>query len=165
MQAYLFSPEDGMANHRKKIRRQRKTPLSCGNSTGTNIKRAPKKQPTDRYHTSSYGRAIARACEIAFRMPPDWKRTFADRLHEGDTAELLAERAATRKAKSLRRSVWHRQWCWHPHQLRHIAGTRVRKQFGLEAARVVLGHRTMTVTQVYAEKNQEAAIQIMGQVG
>jgi site-specific recombinase XerC len=56
-------------------------------------------------------------------------------------------------------------YCWHPHQLRHNAGTKLRKEYGLEAAQVILGHRTLTVTQVYAERNVEAAQRIMLQVG
>jgi len=43
---------------------------------------------------------------------------------------------------------------WHPHQLRHNAATQLRKEYGLEAAQVILGHKTITVTQVYAEKNR-----------
>jgi site-specific recombinase XerC len=54
---------------------------------------------------------------------------------------------------------------WHPHQLRHTAATELRKTHGLEAAQVILGHRTLTVTQVYAEKNVAAAMSIMAAVG
>jgi integrase len=44
---------------------------------------------------------------------------------------------------------------WHPNQLRHNFATAVRKQHGLEAAQVLLGHSRADVTQVYAERNQE----------
>jgi integrase len=54
---------------------------------------------------------------------------------------------------------------WHPHQLRHTAATQLRKEFGLEAAQVILGHRTLSVTEIYAEKNIEAARAIMQAVG
>jgi integrase len=54
---------------------------------------------------------------------------------------------------------------WHPHQLRHTAATEFRKRFGLEAASVVLGHKTLNVTEVYAEKNVAAAQRIMAEVG
>ena len=30
---------------------------------------------------------------------------------------------------------------YHPHQFRHTAATRIRKELGLDAARAVLGHR------------------------
>ena len=58
-----------------------------------------------------------------------------------------------------------RQHRWHPHQLRHTAATELRKEFGLEAAQVILGHRTLTVTQLYAERNTKAAAAVMGRVG
>jgi integrase len=54
---------------------------------------------------------------------------------------------------------------WHPHQLRHNAATRLRKEFGLEAARVVLGHRSAAVTEIYAEIDHAKAAEIMMRVG
>jgi integrase len=54
---------------------------------------------------------------------------------------------------------------WHPHQLRHTFATRVRRDFGLEAARLMLGHSSMVVTQVYAEQDRQAASQIAAKVG
>lgn len=54
---------------------------------------------------------------------------------------------------------------WHPHQLRHTAATFLRKEYGLEAAQVILGQKTLTVTQVYAERNVAAAMRVMADVG
>lgn len=54
---------------------------------------------------------------------------------------------------------------WHPHQLRHNAATRLRRDFGLEVARVILGHTSSTVTEVYAELDFRKATDVMGQVG
>lgn len=54
---------------------------------------------------------------------------------------------------------------WYPHQLRHNAATWLRKEFGLEVARVVLGHRTAAVTEVDAEVDRARAIDVMGRVG
>lgn len=54
---------------------------------------------------------------------------------------------------------------WSPHQLRHTAATRIREQFGLEAAQVILGHSRADVTQIYAEANRKKAADIMGKVG
>lgn len=54
---------------------------------------------------------------------------------------------------------------WHPHQLRHNAATWLRKEFGLDAARCILGHRSTAVTEVYAEVDRQKAIEIMGLVG
>jgi integrase len=54
---------------------------------------------------------------------------------------------------------------WHPHQLRHNAATRLRKEFGLDVARVVLGHSSPAVTKVYAELDGAKAAEAMERVG
>lgn len=54
---------------------------------------------------------------------------------------------------------------WHPNQLRHTAGTQIRKQLGLEAAQVLLGHAKADVTQVYAERDLELAREIAAKFG
>jgi len=54
---------------------------------------------------------------------------------------------------------------WSPNQLRHAAATRIRKEMGIEAAQVVLGHRQLETTQVYAEVNQARAVEVMERLG
>jgi integrase len=54
---------------------------------------------------------------------------------------------------------------WHPNQLRHNAATRLRKEFGLDVARVILGHSSPVVTEVYAEVDREKALAVMEKVG
>lgn len=54
---------------------------------------------------------------------------------------------------------------WHPHQLRHNAATFLRKEFGIETTRVILGHRSAAITSVYAELDQTKAVQAIRQVG
>ncbi len=54
---------------------------------------------------------------------------------------------------------------WAPNQLRHLFATVVRKEHGLEAAQVLLGHARADVTQVYAERNEELAARVAEQVG
>jgi site-specific recombinase XerD len=54
---------------------------------------------------------------------------------------------------------------WHPNQLRHAKATELRKQHGLEAAQVVLGHARADVTQIYAERNVALAKEIAKQSG
>ena len=60
-----------------------------------------------------------------------------------------------REQRNKLRADWRRQHVWHPHQLRHNAATRLRKEFGLEAAQVILGHKTLAVTEVYAGRSVE----------
>ena len=54
---------------------------------------------------------------------------------------------------------------WSPNRLRHAAGMAIRKQYGLEAAQVTLGHATADVTQVYAERDLTLAAEIMRKIG
>lgn len=54
---------------------------------------------------------------------------------------------------------------WHPNQLRHTFATRVRKQHGLEAAQVLLGHSRADVTQIYVERNERLAAAVAAEIG
>jgi len=54
---------------------------------------------------------------------------------------------------------------WHPHQLRHTFATRVRKEFGLEVTRVLLGHTSPAVTAVYAEADRTLAASVVAKIG
>jgi integrase len=54
---------------------------------------------------------------------------------------------------------------WHPNQLRHNAGTRLRKEFGVDTARVVLGHSSPVVTEVYAELDRSKGIDAIAKIG
>lgn len=54
---------------------------------------------------------------------------------------------------------------WVPNQLRHTRLTEIRSRFGLEASRVVGGHREVGVTQIYAEQDQNLARQVMAEMG
>jgi integrase len=55
---------------------------------------------------------------------------------------------------------------WHPHRLRHSAATQIRREFGLEAARMVLGHSSALITDaIYAERDHNRTIEVMKQLG
>ena len=54
---------------------------------------------------------------------------------------------------------------WAPNQLRHSVGTKVRRAFGLDTAKAILGHSSVTPTQVYAEQDQAAAADAMLKIG
>ena len=53
---------------------------------------------------------------------------------------------------------------WHPHQLRHNPALFLRKEFGLETARIILGHRSAAITEVYAELDQQKALEAIVRV-
>jgi len=73
------------------------------------------------------------------------KRQYEPRYNY--TTYRNAIRIAIKTANSKGAEIPH----WHPHQLRHTAGTKVRKELGKEAARAFLGHRNPKVTDDYAE--------------
>lgn len=54
---------------------------------------------------------------------------------------------------------------WHPHQLRHNFAKMVRKEHGIEAARILLGHRDAGITLIYAEADREKARSIAAKIG
>jgi integrase len=54
---------------------------------------------------------------------------------------------------------------WFPLQLRHSCATEVRRKFGLEAAQVALGHAHANTTEIYAERNFEAAVKVAAAMG
>ncbi len=54
---------------------------------------------------------------------------------------------------------------WGPNRLRHTAATRLRREYGLDAAKAILGHRLVETTQVYAEIDAAKAAEIMALVG
>lgn len=54
---------------------------------------------------------------------------------------------------------------WHPHQLRHNAATRLVEQFGWDVARIILGHRHLSTTKIYAEDDIRKAAEAVAKIG
>lgn len=55
---------------------------------------------------------------------------------------------------------------WFPYQLRHNYATNVRRQYGLEAAQILLGHSSALVTEaVYAERDEAKAMEVVSKIG
>jgi integrase len=127
----------------------RKTPISCGNRPGVFRVDNPRRTAGEYYTTSSYRRAIQRACDKAFRHPTLAKKRLVE-LNAKERQEL---------------QDWRTKHRWAPNQLRHSAGTAVRKLFGLEASQVMLGHSSANVTQIYAERDMELAVKVAREVG
>jgi integrase len=154
--AYLFSPKEAEALRNAARRQQRKSPMTPSQAA-RKPKLTPKRPRGERYRVSAYRLAIYRACDRAFPPPAplakrgdeNWKEWRA-RLTGEDRAELRRWRKAHR---------------WHPHQLRHNAATVLRKEYGIEVAKIILGHATLTATQVYAERDLERAREIVRKIG
>ena len=156
---HLFNPTETEAERRAALHARRKTPLSCGNRPGTNRQATPRRCPGDHYTTDSYRRAIEYACDKAFPLPEALAR------HEKETASAWHARIKrTRKWDALK--TWRRHHRFHPHQLRHSAATLLRREFGLEAAQLALGHASANITDaVYAERDREKVIEVMRKIG
>lgn len=54
---------------------------------------------------------------------------------------------------------------WNPHRLRHNAATVIRREADIDTARTVLGHSSLSVTEVYAERDAETARRIIEKIG
>ena len=155
--AYCFSPTEAEAERRERLHDERTTPLSCGNVPGSNRKDDPERTAGERCTTDSYRRAIARACDHAFPPPePLAKR-------EDETIAEWQARLTPEQKKGL--ATWQKARRWHPHQLRHNAATELRKEFGIEAASIPLGHRSPAITELYAEQDEQQAIEAIMKVG
>ena len=162
--AYLFSPQDADAEHQEERRQNRKTPLWPSHLRRLEKKRKANRRrpPSDHYDVPAFRRAIAYACLKAFPLPEHLgPRTKANGKRE--TAKEWKKRLTTDEKAAIK--VWKRQHTWHPHQLRHSSATALRKEFGIELARIILGHSSAFVTEIYAECDRVKAMEAMQQVG
>lgn len=135
--AYCFSPAESEQKRHAEMRERRKSRVqpSQRNRRAKSAKRPPKAS----YSAGSYRRAIHRAVDKINR-----ERT-REAKKQGREPELLPK--------------------WAPNRLRHTAATKVRREFGLEAAQVTLGHASADVTQVYAERDAELARSVALRIG
>jgi len=155
--AYCFSPAEAEAERRVRLSMARRTSLRYGNVPGSNCTDEPARNPGHVYDVSGYRRAIRRAIENAFIAPEHLQRK------SDETKQQWQKRLSTKEKTELK--AWYKQYHWHPHQLRHNAATFLRKEFGLETARIILGHRSAAITEVYAELDQQKAMEAIVKVG
>jgi integrase len=156
-EAFCFSPAEAEAERLRDRHEARTTPLGYGNAPGTNRRRRPQRTPGDRYDTKAYNRAVARACNMAFPSPDHLAR------RPGESPKAWGTRLTA--AEHVELATWRKRHCWHVHQLRHNAATSLRSEFGLDVAAAVLGHRTLAVTDGYAEQDLRKAAMAMAKIG
>ena len=178
----LFSPARAEAERDAQRRAARRSPL-----TPSQRKRRPKpnprRAPSAIYDSASYGKAITRGidaenaerlraamaaavpehAEAIARLPVSaligTKHTpsvNAERVLRAVGGDVEVQRQALDAVEGVK-LVPH----WHAHQLRHSCATRLRAAIGVEAARAVLGHSNLSTTELYAEQDQERAVQAM----
>jgi len=135
--AYLFAPKDTVLLFRQEQRRQRKTPVQP--SQANRKKKKPLKVPGERYTPATYAQAIQ----------DGWRKADADaRRRHPDVAE---HQAIIPK--------------WTSHQLRHTAAQLIQREYGLDAARAVLGHRSPCLTALYAAVDTVKASEVAAKIG
>lgn len=139
---YLFSPRQE-AKERKELRAAaRKTPVqpSQVERAERNAKRNKIESLRDHFDTTGYRQSI---------------NDTIDRANKALLAEAEKNRAEGFTVGAVP-VIPH----WHPNQIRHTTATIVRKEFGdkgREAAKALLGHKTLKVTDQYAEIDSELA--------
>jgi hypothetical protein len=132
----LFSPVEAEAVRSEQRRLARKSPMTP--SQVARQSKARRRAPGESYDTHSYRRAIFYACQKADRI-----------AHEKDRS-IPAEQVIVPK--------------WSPNRLRHNRATELRP-YGLDLAKTVLGHSKVETTQVYAEKDLAAAMDLVAKIG
>jgi integrase len=157
--AYLFSPRRAVEERLAERSARRKTPRYPSHMARNSAKRVtnPRRPLREKYDRGSNGLAIDRACDWAFPLPDD----LAQR--EGETHARWWARLTPAEWDEAK--AWRKAHHWHPNQLRHSFATRVRKDHGLEAAQVLLGHSRADVTQVYAERDDQLAARVAAKIG
>jgi integrase len=138
---FVFSPRRSEAERNESRTSKRRTPRypSHLKRNAAKRKKARLRGPAPHYSKASYGRAIARACEKAFPMPKG--------MTEAEARDWKAEHHFS------------------PHQLRHLAATRIRKEHGIELSRILLGHSDIGTTQIYAEHDAAKAMDAASKIG
>lgn len=159
LEAYLFQPCEAEITRNTERRQKRVSPITPSQA-GRRQKRNRRRAPRERYTVASYRRAIGRACEIAFEMPESLRKPPRD-----DEGKRRDETPGEKADRLQQAAAWREEHCWHPHQLRHNAATNLRKEHGVELARIILGHTTAFTTEIYAEADRAQAMEVMGRVG
>jgi integrase len=160
---FCFSPARGEAARAAERRERRRTPLYPSHLKRLLANRKPNRRraPGNRYDTASYRRAIERACDKAFPLPDH----LAQRLRDnGKKESRTAWWARLTEGERLEVRAWRRAHRWRPNQLRHVRATELRRH-GLDVAKTILGHSKVETTQLYAEKDLIAAMELISRIG
>jgi integrase len=157
--AYLFDASKAVAESRARRSAMRKTPRWRSHMTRNRLKRKRKPEwvPGACYQVHSYEVNIERACDLAFPLPAH--------LAQGEHEPYDDWRARLSEQQLAEVKAWRKSHRWHPNQIRHTFATSVREKYGLEAAQVLLGHTRADVTQVYAERNLNLALEVAKSIG
>jgi len=169
--AYVFSPADADRERRERIHAERTTKPTRGELARHRRKRRaePKRKPGEHYSTDSYRRAIWRGCDVADAIargaaPPficdHCEKTYGTvgmlRRHLNRQHGVVVDERPDYERVIPR---------WSPNRIRHSFATAIRKEHGIEAARILLGHSSAITTELYAERDARLVAGIVELVG
>src|SRR5262249_52728319 len=160
LDAYCFSPAEAERQRSEARRDARKTPLTPSQKARTG-KASRKRGPAERYPVTSYRNAIYRACDRVFPLPAD----LGPRLNEKgkrESRQAWWARLTAEEREAVR--AWRREHRWHPNRLRHSRATELRCH-GLDVVKTILGHTKVETSQIYAEKDLVAAMELVAKLG
>ena len=136
-QAHCFQPVESEQKRHEEQRKRRRTRVQPSQQHRRTSK--PKRVLKTAYVKDTYRQAIVRGI------------TKANKARTAEAADMGIEPMLLPH--------------WHPNQLRHSKATEIRREFGLEAAQVILGHAKADVTQVYAERDSRLAVEVARKIG
>jgi integrase len=139
--SYCFCPATSERRRNAERRANRKSRMTPSQKARRPNPRR-QREPSDRYDTHSYRRAIARACRSA------------------DAAARSKAREANPKLTDDRVFVP----TWSPNRLRHNRATELRP-YGIDVAQTILGHTRPEMTLVYAARDLATAKKIVAKTG
>ncbi len=114
-------------------------------------------RPGDHYDSRSFLHAVWHACRQCWPLP--------ERLRRGSHEKIAAWEKRLGPEQVKEATQWERQHRFSPNQLRHSFATKVRKEHGLLAAQLLLGHAKADVTQIYAEADECRGVEVASKIG
>jgi integrase len=156
---YVFSPLNAESERNAVRSARRVTPRypSHMKRNKAKRKRRPLRSRQDHYTKDSYNRAVARACEKSFPLPKHLAKS------RGESNQAWKTRLGEKGLAEVQ--VWREKHSFSPHQLRHLAATKIRKEYGIELSRILLGHSDIGTTQIYAEVDAQKAMDAASKIG
>lgn len=119
------------------------------------------------YTSSSLRQAIHRGCDRAWPPPEHLQRRKIEasgrKRQKIESEKAWRDRLGAKAWTELR--AWQIVHRWSPNQLRHAKATLLRKRYGIEAARVALGHQHISTSEFYAEASLGTAVKIAKEAG
>jgi len=110
-------------------------------------------------------RHAARKTPLSCGNRPGTNRKADPQRKPGDRYDAHSYYKAVRWAIRAARAAGVEVPDFHPHQIRHTAATLARRELGLDAARALLGHRQMAITDEYAEIDRRLAAEVVQRIG